>query len=81
MYIPVCAFNIILIPLRFKKQLLMGLALEQTSTKEGEMNGKGFSNFYLGLLNFPLSLVSDKTEVNFTTKIQFLLWGGSCPTS
>jgi len=27
-YIYVCAFNVILIPLRFKKQLVMGLAVE-----------------------------------------------------
>lgn len=30
---------------------------------------------------FPLSLASDKAEANFTIEIQFLLGGGSCPTS
>lgn len=47
------AFSITLIPPRFKEQLLTGIVAEQVSTKGGEKNRKGFSNFYLGLLNFP----------------------------
>lgn len=56
----VCAFSNILIPLGFKKQLLMGIAVEQTSTKRGEKSRRGFSNFYLGLLNFPWLVIQQK---------------------